>query len=105
MSRDAPEVAAVAAREVGFARAAPFTGDDTIPAEADGCRDNRRRTGMSARVSGAGYLGISQANRLTVEMHCTYTGASMLTRMATATITMGTRMITGPGVGGVRAQA
>jgi len=29
----------------------------------------------------------------------------MLTRMATATITMGTRMITGPGVGGVRAQA
>ena len=51
------------------------------------------------------YLPISKPNELTVEMHCTYTGGSMLTRMATATITMGTRMIPGPGVGGVRAQA
>jgi hypothetical protein len=44
-------------------------------------------------------------NGLTPEMRSSYTEDSMLTRMATATITMGNRMNPGPGVGGVRAQA
>jgi hypothetical protein len=42
---------------------------------------------------------------LTPEMRCSYTGPSMLTCMAAATITMGIRMNPGPGVGGVRVQA
>ena len=42
---------------------------------------------------------------LTAHMRSSYTVVSMLTRMSTATITMGNRMIPAPGVGGVRAQA
>jgi hypothetical protein len=51
------------------------------------------------------YLGINHVNGLTPQMRSSYTGPSMLTRMSTATITMGNRMNPGPGVGGVRAQA
>jgi hypothetical protein len=48
---------------------------------------------------------ISTVNRLTESIAATYTERSMLTRMSTATITMGNRMNPGPGVAGVRAQA
>ena len=45
--RDAPEVAAVVAREVGSARAAPLTGDDPIPAGANHPAAIHARTGLS----------------------------------------------------------
>ena len=105
MCTDARELAAVVVWKVGTARAAPLTVDDSIPAAAAAGRAIDADTGLSGRRWCGGYLPISAANMLTVEIHCSYTGGSMLTRMSTATITMGIRMIPSPGVGGVRAQA